>query len=930
MSNTPSWLQINDGNFKELLDYLQENVTRKNDDPFYSAACELLDGRVERLVPVLADSPDSDAETTAFRIRLLGAWLLCYPEPGMRRNTVFLCLLAVLSQMDGDAFARGLFDLSLRSLSIEVERVGFGWGDLTDLTQDIIRHKTVQNTTFGKALETELWYAGKGLLRIVGGQVFLASVNMKTWTLRGSGMVESMKMFEDRIGVLTAKDDRLKQSESCDIASIDRFTCEFRRSQRGVVTSDVTLKRYSDGQTVVVKISDTSPKRIMVETVDPNYEKVRGEIVKGKGWYFYNEKDLDRALKKEDYVKVTIVDREMGQFSISDTFLEAMMEESETGRSYPCEYVFDSKSGPLWMTNTGVPLYVKDSSGYREGDRAYVRMTFVDPKGYIAGRIEEDQSGIEEEDFVDYKGWFIANCIRLDGYAAPQRHEARCVSREVVRIFERSMYNYQKSLSRASEIYKMLCFCQMLAELTEDERELHYLELKASYLEQLVYFTKGQYTDMVELAPSSDIAGEHSVGRCVNIVRILREILTRGDSKVLSDMIHNGDDGLVVKLARILQSYNRIKDIVPEKTLVELKMEMIKELSLDSETLSSLDDEEEEYLGMEDKTKEFKTSFVFPPDRSQHMSANLQMQSRNVFRAVCAFLNSMTGGTVYLGVNDGGYVAGLDNDLNYTKGSMDGYIRLIQDEAKRAFEQSVLDYLDFEVMFDGRVVAIRVRPYADGLVYMDRVPYKRNFGESEPMREDERARMLSAKMSLSRTDGSLLGVIEKAVHDRKVVCLKRYSSSNSIRDRRVEPFKIVPGGRFVWCYDLDDGKCKQFSLSRAADVVVLNEPWSHEGGHRALETDIFNWSGEKAMHIELQMDNLACNILKDEYPVSGKYLTSINDGAEWILSTDVYRSEAPGRFVIGLLDHVKILQGDELKDFVDSYIRRHVDSIRNI
>lgn len=919
-------LQISKRNIKELLDYFQENVTVKNEDPLY----ELLDVRVERLAYALSDSQDSDDETVVFRIRLLGAWLLCYPEPGMRRNTVFLCLLAVLSQMEDDAFARGLFELSLRSLSFEVEKVGFEWADLKNFTPDIIRRRTVQDTTFGKAFETELRYAGKGLLRIVDGQVSLASVNMRTWTLKGSGMVESMKLFDDMVCVLTSKDDRLKHSESCDIARINRFTGEFRRCQRGVVPSEVTLKRYSDGQTVVVMISNTSPLHINVETVDPNYEKVRGAIVKGNGWYFYNEKGLELALTAGDYVKVRIVDREKGQFSISKTFLEAIMDESETGGIYPCEYVFDSKSGPLWMTNTGVPLYVKDSSGYRQGDRAYVQMTYVDANGYITGSVEEDQSGIEEEDFDDYKGWFITNCIRLDGYTVPHRNEGRCVSREVVRIFERSMYNYSKSLSRASEIYKMLCFCQMLAELTEDERELHYLDLKASYLEQLVFFTKGQYADMVKLTPSSDIAGEPSVRRCVTIVRILKEILTSGDSQVLSDMIHNGDDVLAVKLARILQSYNWIKDIVPEKTLVELKMEMIKELSLDSETLSSLDDDEEEYLGMEDKTKEFKTSFVFPPDKSQHMSANLQMQSRNVFRAVCAFLNSMTGGTVYLGVNDGGYVAGLDNDLNYTKGSLDGYIRLIQDEAKRAFEQSVLDYLDFEVMFDGRVVAVRVRPYADGLVYMDKVPYKRNFGESEPMREDERARTLSAKMSLSRTDGTLLGVIEKAVHDKKVVCLKRYSSSNSIRDRRVEPFKIVPGGRFVWSYDLDDGMCKQFSLSRAADVVILNEHWSHENGHRALETDIFNWSGEKATHIELQMDNLACNILKDEYPQSGKYLTSINGGEEWILSTDVYRSEAPGRFVIGLLDHVKILQGDELKDFVDGYIRRHVDSIRNM
>ena len=326
---------------------------------------------------------------------------------------------------------------------------------------------------------------------------------------------------------------------------------------------------------------------------------------------------------------------------------------------------------------------------------------------------------------------------------------------------------------------------------------------------------------------------------------------------------------------------------------------------------------------MEDKTKEFKSSFIYPADKSQHMSANMKLQSRNVFKGVCAFLNSMIGGTLYLGVNDMGYVIGLDNDLDFVKGSLDSYIRLIQDEAKQAFEQSILDFLDFEVMFEGRVVAIKVRPYPDGLVYMDKVPYKRNFGESEPMREDEKARMISLKLSSGKADGGKLGMIEKAIVEKKCVSLKRYSSASGIRDRRVEPFKVTGGGKFVWCYDLESRKSKQYSISRAADILLLNESWSHQREHKALDTDIFNWSGDKAMHIELQMDNMACNILKDEHPQSEKYLTSINGGEEWILSTDVFACEAPGRFIIGLIDHVKILHGEELKQYVEGYIKDH-------
>ncbi|MGM9735463.1 MAG: hypothetical protein ACI3ZL_03525 [Candidatus Cryptobacteroides sp.] len=34
-------------------------------------------------------------------------------------------------------------------------------------------------------------------------------------------------------------------------------------------------------------------------------------------------------------------------------------------------------------------------------------------------------------------------------------------------------------------------------------------------------------------------------------------------------------------------------------------------------------------------------------------------------------------------------------------------------------------------------------------------------------------------------------------------------------------------------------------------------------------------------------------------------------------------AKVPGRFVVGLLDHVKILQGEELKEYVGGYIKDH-------
>ncbi|MGN0190520.1 MAG: hypothetical protein ACI39U_02580, partial [Candidatus Cryptobacteroides sp.] len=608
MTKTPSWLQIDEENFGDLLDYLQENVNNKDNDPFFAAACELLDSRVGRLIPTLAEDLDAEEKVIRFRIRLLGAWLLCYPEQAGQRNRVFLGLLACISQMTSAMYSQDLFSVAAKTLAYyEIKKTGFSWDDLTELNVDILRHKIVNGVSFGAVLEENIWYAGKGLLHISGEQISLMPINMKTWNLKGSSMVESMKICDDRLRVLTSKDDRLKQSESSVVTKIDAFTTEVRRNQKQVTPTKLSLRKYSDGQTVTVRVTFISSSTIRVETADPNYERIAGYIDKGDGWFFYSKKDLDEAIKVGDYMNADIVSAEKGVFSISKQFRDAILNEVSQGMTYPCEYMFDSRSGPLWLAHTGVPLYVKDSETYNVRDRAYIRVTMVGSNGYIEGEIDDDQSGIENADFDDIKGWFIKNCLLIE-YDAPRKQECKTTGRDAVRIFERVLYNYQKSLSRASEIYKVLCYCQMLAELTEDERELHFLDLKADYLEQLVLFTKGQYSEMKDLVPSSDIAQERSVVRCENIVKVLKEINTAGvDSQLLSEVIQCETDDLVLKLARIIQSYNRIKDIVPEKTLSDLKQEMIKDLSLDSETKSSLDEDEEENLGMEDKTKEFKS-----------------------------------------------------------------------------------------------------------------------------------------------------------------------------------------------------------------------------------------------------------------------------------------------------------------------------------
>ena len=111
-------------------------------------------------------------------------------------------------------------------------------------------------------------------------------------------------------------------------------------------------------------------------------------------------------------------------------------------------------------------------------------------------------------------------------------------------------------------------------------------------------------------------------------------------------------------------------------------------------------------------------------------------QNQNVLKGICAFLNSTTGGTLYLGVNDQGTVIGIENDMKYLKcGSIDSYMRYVQDLAKKFFGLDTLPYLRIEPLYDNTVVAIHVDPHPYRVVELNNTAYLRVNAESREMPE---------------------------------------------------------------------------------------------------------------------------------------------------------------------------------------------------
>lgn len=163
----------------------------------------------------------------------------------------------------------------------------------------------------------------------------------------------------------------------------------------------------------------------------------------------------------------------------------------------------------------------------------------------------------------------------------------------------------------------------------------------------------------------------------------------------------------------------------------------------------------------------------------------------------------------------------------------------------------------------------------------------------------------------------------EAIEEHKQVILKDYRSSHggAVRDRRVEPFAFTTNYVQAWCYDTESHSCKLFKLSRIGSVEILPNDWEWDSEHNKGFIDIFRMNGNERHPICLKLGILAHNLLVEEYPLAEEYLTQTDDG--WILQTDVASYAGVARFVVGLMDDIKIIDTPELEQYIASYVEKY-------
>ena len=166
-------------------------------------------------------------------------------------------------------------------------------------------------------------------------------------------------------------------------------------------------------------------------------------------------------------------------------------------------------------------------------------------------------------------------------------------------------------------------------------------------------------------------------------------------------------------------------------------------------------------------------------------------------------------------------------------------------------------------------------------------------------------------------DAKNVDLLIEAIGNKQQVELCNYSSAHSktIRNRLVEPFAFTTNYIQMWAYDVEEAGNKLFNLRRIENVRLLPQSWQFAARHRSGKIDIFRISSFEQIPVILKLNLRAASLLMEEYPLSENYLTKTSDN-EWRLETEVCSLEGIGRFVMGLLQDIEILEPDELTNFI--------------
>lgn len=183
-----------------------------------------------------------------------------------------------------------------------------------------------------------------------------------------------------------------------------------------------------------------------------------------------------------------------------------------------------------------------------------------------------------------------------------------------------------------------------------------------------------------------------------------------------------------------------------------------------------------------------------------------------------------------------------------------------------------------------------------------------------------------AETVVSGKNGRNVQHLVEAIESKRPVILRNYASANgnNIRDRHVEAYAFTTNYVQVWCYSPEENTNKLFKVSRIGSVEVIEDNWVNECSHKAGAIDLFRMNSNETMHVKLKLGMRSANLLIEEFPLAAKQLQKLANN-ECLLETEVCSFDGVGRFVMGLLDDIEIINSPAFELYIATILNKMKD-----
>ncbi len=310
------------------------------------------------------------------------------------------------------------------------------------------------------------------------------------------------------------------------------------------------------------------------------------------------------------------------------------------------------------------------------------------------------------------------------------------VAREVMHIIARRA-DMDTDLVRSYNYFAAArLLSRMISDKPDDPMRMYY-DQRCRVLEILDDFATNGRIDLEILETfNADIMRGSSSNPYSIKLQILAAMERPEHTAKVWDIVSKTRSDEISQLGRLVIAYNAIDGFKLGEEQRKIREHIYSLLKLDIERQP-----DQIAGGTESQTVEFKTSAAYPAGGVMRLDVKRQMAE--LVQVICGFLNS-TGGRLYIGVSDEGYVRGLANDLEHF-GSLDKLMLELHNSIHKqlGFIAGYANYISIQPEQYGEktIVSVDIKPLPTP-VAANGIYYERQGSSTEYVPKDKEAEFL--------------------------------------------------------------------------------------------------------------------------------------------------------------------------------------------